>query len=125
MANDEQINEDFIAGIFAEQFQNFVPHKASDGVKEVPSFKWRNFNILEIFEPRRGDFHSITDLDSGNYMTVSRITSDNGVVGYFDRPEDAAEYRKGCITIITVGGDTFVQLDDFIATDNVIVCVPK
>ena len=57
-------------------------------------------------------------------MTVSRATEDNGVVGYFDLPSDAEIYKRGLITVNTVGGDAFVQLDDFIATDNVIICTP-
>ena len=80
--------------------------------------------IADLFELRRGDFHSIANLDPGPEMTVSRVTEDNGVAGYFDAPEHAVKYERGHITVSTVGGDAFVQLDSFIATDNVVVLIP-
>ncbi len=86
---------------------------------------WGKFSILQIFDIKRGDFHSIADLDPGNYMTISRVSTDNGVVGYFDKPDKANAYPRGYVTVSTVSGDAFVQLDDFIATDNVVVCKPK
>lgn len=125
MLSNEQVDEEYIDRIFSDRLEDFVPLKDSDGIEDVPSFKWHKFSLSEIFKTQRGDFHSISDLDSGSYMTVSRVSSNNGVVGYYDRPEGANKYSKGCLTISTVGGDTFVQLDDFIATDNVIVCMPK
>jgi hypothetical protein len=125
MLSGEKIDEKYIERIFSKQYQDFIPRTLRSGIEHVPKLKWRNFNLTEIFIPQRGDFHSITDLDIGDDMTVSRVSSNNGVVGYFDRPQDARKYQKGCLTISTVGGDAFVQLDDFIATDNVIVCVPK
>jgi hypothetical protein len=125
MLNSEQIDEDFIEEIFLEHINDFIPLKESDKIDVVPNLKWRKFRLSDIFKPRRGDFHSIADLDTGNCTTVSRVSSNNGVVGYYARPEGAKNYQKGCLTISTVGGDTFVQLDDFISTDNVIVCVPE
>ena len=46
-----------------------------------------------------------------------------GVVGYFERPESRL-HTAGLITISSVTGDAFVQAESFIATDNVLVCVP-
>jgi len=86
---------------------------------------WREWNITSLFNVYRGNFHSLADLDSGRYMTVSRITSDNGLVGYYDKPNGAILYPAGSITVSTVGGDAFVQLNDFIATDNVLILRPQ
>ena len=83
------------------------------------------FNIEELFELRRGDFHALDKLNNGNIPTVSRIFYNNGVTGYFEKPEDAHIYNKGTITVSTVSGDAFVQLNDFMATDNVLICCPK
>ena len=64
-------------------------------------------------------------MDKGNVPTVSRIEYNNGVTGYYGIPEGARLYKKGLITVSTVTGDSFIQLDDFIATDNVLICSPK
>lgn len=83
------------------------------------------FNIEELFTLHRGDFHALNKLDTGDYPTVSRVAFNNGVVGYFDKPEKANVYPKHLITVSTVTGDAFVQLREFISTDNVVICKPK
>ena len=120
-----QIDEDGISKAFYFNYRDFMPLKSGSGVKNIPCLNWRLFSLSDIFKTRRGDFHSIADLAEGEYTTVSRVSSDNGVVGNYEIPDDAKKYQKGCVTISTVGGDAFVQLDEFIATDNVIVCTPK
>lgn len=122
---DVQVDERAIADLLIKNFNDYLPKKTNKNAIIVPGLQWDNFNILTLFDLERGDFHSIADLDQGSYMTVSRVTSDNGVVGYFDRPDKAKIYERGIITVSTVGGDAYVQLDSFIATDNVIVCKPK
>lgn len=119
------LDEQSIAALFPQSYLDFLPEKKNAGVKKVPSLKWKVFNIREVLDLERGDFHSIAALDPGEHMTVSRVTEDNGVVGYFERPEEAQVYPRGLITVSTVGADAFVQLDKFIATDNVIICTPK
>ncbi len=119
------IDEKTISQLFPSDFRSFIPRRSNTGPIKVPRLRWRTFTMLEIFDIERGDFHSIDDLDPGGYITVSRVSDDNGVVGYFDRPENAKVYERGQITVSTVGGDAFVQLDEFIATDNVIICTPK
>ncbi len=86
--------------------------------------RWKQFSIADFFTVARGDFHSLADLDPGSYMTVSRVVTDNGVVGHFDRPEGAEVYPAGTITVSTLGGDAFVHLDEFIASDNVMILLP-
>ena len=121
----EQIDEAAISEMFPADLRSFIPKKISVPSNVLPTLKWKEVNVLEIFDIDRGDFHAIEDLEPGDYMTVSRVTEDNGVVGYFDLPDKATVYERGKITVSTVGGDAFVQLDDFIATDNVIICSPK
>lgn len=81
--------------------------------------------IEQLFKIDRGDFHALDRLDPGDLPTISRISLNNGVTGYFELPEGAKIYSKGIITISTVSGDAFVQLEDFICTDNVLICNPK
>ncbi len=119
------VDEDAIASLLDKPFTAYIPKKAAHSDIQIPQIKWERFSILALFDLTRGDFHSMANLDEGEYMTVSRVTSDNGVVGYFDRPNGAKVYKRGKVTVSTVGGDAFIQLDDFIATDNIIICSPK
>jgi len=121
----DRVDEDAIEDIFPRDYEEFIPGKANNGPIHVPRIRWRRFALVEMFNLKRGDFHSLAALDSGSCMTVSRVTEDNGVVGFFEPPDGARVYPCGTITVSTVGGDAFVQLDSFIATDNVIVCTPK
>lgn len=81
--------------------------------------------ITKLFTLKHGDFHSLNDLDTGDIPTVSRSSDNNGVVGFHAMPDDAELYEPLTITVSTVSGDSFVQLDKYIATDNVVVCTPK
>lgn len=103
---------------------SLVPEKNKKKKIDIPK-KFDNFQITELFYISRGDFHALDKLDEGKIPTVSRITLNNGIVGYFELPNEAKLYKKGTITISTSSGDAFVQLHDFIATDNVLICKPK
>jgi type I restriction-modification system DNA methylase subunit len=86
---------------------------------------WKKYLVTEIFDLKRGHFHSLANLDPGAYPTISRVSTDNGMVGFFDKPDDARVWEPGTITVSTVTGDAFIQPVPFIATDNVVMCVPK
>lgn len=96
--------------------------KSQDSV--MPSVRWETKRLSELFDLHRGDFHSLRDLGEGSCVTVSRTEKDNGVVGYYEQPEGSRKYPPGLITVSTVSGDAFVQVAEFIVTDNVIICVP-
>lgn len=91
--------------------------------KHISSFKM--IPVMKFFEIDRGDFHALDRLDPGDLPTISRISLNNGVTGFFELPDGAKIYNKGTITISTVSGDAFVQLEDFICTDNVLICYPR
>lgn len=87
--------------------------------------RWKTFSITDIFDLKRGNFHSIADLDPGNCPTISRISTNNGCVGFYNKPEGAVLWSAKTITVSSVTGDAFVQPVPFIATDNVVLCTPK
>ena len=87
--------------------------------------EWMQRRLDELFVLTRGDFHALKYLADGPFATVSRTEANNGVVGYFERPGDSTPYPPGLITVSTVNGDSFVQMEQFQATDNVVVCVPR
>jgi hypothetical protein len=87
---------------------------------------YKFFNIeSDLFEVKKGDFHALDRLDDGGVPTVSRVSDNNGVTGYFEMPDEGKLHQKGLITVSTVSGDAFVQLTDFMATDNVLLLYPK
>ncbi len=85
--------------------------------------EWGTFRITEIFSLKRGDFHSISELDVGSLSTISRISTDNGCTGFYDPPDGVTIWPARTITVSTVTGDTFIQPCPFMATDNVVLCV--
>ena len=85
---------------------------------------WKKFLVTDHFELKRGNFHSIANLDQGASLTVSRVSTDNAMVGFFEKPNKARIWEPGTITVSTVGGDAFVQPLPFISTDNVVLCLP-
>ena len=91
-------------------------------VDNLDPVSWEAFPITRIFELQRGHFHSITDLDSGNVPTISRVSTENGLVGFHAPPDGAKIFPAKRITVSSVTGDAFFQPVPFIATDNVVVC---
>jgi type I restriction enzyme M protein len=86
---------------------------------------WKSFNVTDFFELKRGNFHSIADLDPGSYPTISRSSTDNGLIGFYDKPDNAVVWEPGIISVSTVTGDAFLQPVPFIATDNVVLLRAK
>ncbi|MCJ7503654.1 MAG: N-6 DNA methylase, partial [Acidobacteriia bacterium] len=96
--------------------------------KQAPQFsapKWRMFNVTDLFDLKRGSFHSLASLDAGSYPTISRVSTDNGCVGFYEKPDGATVWPPRTITVSSVTGDAFIQPIAFIATDNVVMCVLK
>lgn len=92
---------------------------------ELGDLTFKEFTIDELFHLERGDFHSMRILKEGPYPTVSRTTENNGIVGYFSIPKKATSRQPPAITVSTTSGDAFVQLEEFLATDNVVICKPR
>lgn len=86
---------------------------------------WKKFLVTDFFDLTRGNFHSIANLDEGEYPTISRVSTDNGLVGFYDKPPKARVWDPSTISVSTVSGDAFVQPLPFIATDNVVLCLPN
>ena len=122
-----QIDEDYLNEAVHIQTLDMRPTPAKEVQQEdvMPTVRWEARRLSDLFDLQRGDFHSLSDLGAGPFATVSRTERDNGVVGYFEQPEGSTKYGPGLITVSTVSGDAFVQAEEFIVTDNVIVCVPS
>jgi len=92
---------------------------------DIPHIRWKSFRLVDLFDLATGDFNSFGDVDPGRYPGVSRVSTNNGVVGYYARPDGGLVYPCGIITVSTTSGDAFVQLTDFVVSDKVVLCKPK
>ncbi|MGB7901840.1 MAG: restriction endonuclease subunit S [Halobacteriota archaeon] len=121
---DGEIDQQTIEDLIPVDIKSKIPERQDSHKIETTAPTFKHFPITALFTLERGDFHSISKLDAGGYRTVSRVTTNNGIVGYFEPPSDARIFPSGVLTISTVTGDAFVQYDDFIVTDNIVICVP-
>ncbi len=129
MVNKKRLENELIPEIqvmeidFKEKINSLIPKNETndsfDGQIEL-----KDFLVTELFTLQHGDFHSLQDLAEGKYPTVSRLNKNNGIVDCFEKLSTAEIYTPLTITISTVTGDAFVQLDKYIATDNVVICNP-
>lgn len=124
ITEDGKINEAYIETMIKIETEKIIP-KQNELKNITRKGEFKLFQIDSLFNLDRGDFHALSKLEEGEYPTVSRIETNNGVVGYFKPPKKAKIYPKGLLTVSTVTGDTFIQVQDFIATDNVVICFPK
>ena len=102
-----------------------LDHVADIKRKPFGKTNWKSYAITDLFNLDRGHFHSIAALEAGKYPTISRVSTDNGCVGFFDIPENASIWPAKTITVSSVTGDSFLQPTPFIATDNVVLCTLK
>lgn len=99
--------------------------KTPTTAKPEPPHRFQEKLVTDYFDLVHGNFHSLDELDEGPIATVSRVTYNNGVVGRFEQPDRAVIHPALTLTVSTTSGDAFLQLEEFMATDNVVVLVPK
>lgn len=107
---------------YSKLFSKYYPLKNKKQIKKGKVNKFKEINITELFDIKRGHFHAIDKLTTGIYPTISRVSFDNGLVGFYNKPKNATKFIEPLITISTVTGDAFLQMHPFIATDNVLIC---
>ena len=118
--------EEFKTNVNYEKLQSGLwPRGAGTNTKTLRKPQFKKTRITELFELERGQFHALNKLEVGACATISRVSTDNGLVGFYRRPKTAILYKDCFITISTVTGDAFLQFKPFIATDNVLICKPK
>src|ERR1019366_3671840 len=83
--------------VYLEQAESSIGHVAErleETVRDIFSYLikinrvklgspvWGTFNVTDFFQLRRGNFHSIAALAPGKYPTISRVSTDNGLIGF-------------------------------------------
>lgn len=106
-------------------YKILFPKKTTKQRVTINIEKLVSFSITDIFNLERGQFHALDRLEPGECATISRTSIDNGLVGFHKKPKSAKIYPPLTITVSTVTGDAFLQTSNFIASDNVVMCMPK
>lgn len=81
--------------------------------------------ISQLFEVSSGDFHALKELDEGEIPLVSCGDTDNGVMGYYDVPEDK-RYRRAITVAYNGSWPIMSKFHPYVfgAKDDVAVLVP-
>ena len=123
--DDGEIDHEFIESNLNCEIKPILPQGKKPKKLEKMSVDFKEIDITELFNPVRGDFHSLTALNKGTMPTVSRTSLDNGIKGLYEPPDGAKIYDSGYLTVSTVSGEVFLQVKKFMATDNILILEPK
>lgn len=87
---------------------------------------WKEFLLTDLFDVKRGDVNSVSDLEKGDIPVVTATENNNGISFYANNKSNYKIYEN-CLTIATVGnaGTVFYQKNNFMATINTSVLIPK
>jgi len=87
--------------------------------------KLMQIKLDELFTVKSGDFHAINELDTGDMPLVSCGDTNNGVVGFFNIPEDCV--YKNTITVAYNGQPLTTKFHPYLfgAKDDVAVLLPR
>jgi hypothetical protein len=123
---DGEIDEAKIAEIL-EPIKAVLPKRREEAARSDPPTvpeKWVKRPLSEHFTLQQGDFNALPSVE-GDIPTVSRLSENNGIKGYFEPPEGAEIYDPPRITVSTTSGKAFVQTEPFISSDKVVILTPK
>jgi len=123
---DGEVDEAKIADIL-EPVEAVLPERREESSRpQSPSdpVGWEKRPLSEYFTLQQGDFNALPS-EEGDVPTVSRLSDNNGIKGYFEPPEGAEIYDPPRITVSTTSGKAFVQTEPFISSDKVVILTPK
>ena len=83
---------------------------------------WKEFNIVDFFDITAGIYHYPDEYGFGTTPYVTASNENNAIADYIDLEPD---FKGNCITTGKVGCTAFYQPNDFCATSDVNVMIPK
>lgn len=83
---------------------------------------WEEFKLSELFNIEAGKYHYSDEYDNGNTPYISASNTNNGVAQTISLKPD---FKGNCIITGKVGCTAFYQSDDFCATSDVNILIPK
>jgi len=111
--------QDFIENVLTDELFKEIKAKEIEGQKEIP--------ITELFETpiQTGEFHVSGEMDDGKIPLISTSAVNNGVEKYVD-----VSLEQTNVNAITIASDgtpltSYYHYYNFVAKDNVMICIPK
>lgn len=89
---------------------------------DISIIDWQEFKLEDYFSIVPGKYHFSDDYDLGNTPYVSASNINNGISQYINLEPD---FKGNCIITGKVGCTAFYQPNDFCATSDVNIFIPK
>lgn len=124
--NDGELDTGYITDSFGSLGFELPEKTERDNLESHPDH-WEKVTLSTLFTSKTGDFNKLPE-EEGDIPTVSRLSENNGIKGYYEPPEGAEIYSAPKITVSTGGkyaAKSFVQFQPFIASDKVVILTPK
>ena len=110
--------------------ENFIKQLKSENILTensqskniLETHKWQDFRLESYFKIVPGKYHSSDNYDIGTIPYVSASNINNGISQYINLEPD---FKGNCIITGKVGCTAFYQPNDFCATSDVNVFIPK
>jgi hypothetical protein len=84
--------------------------------------KWKSYLLSKYFDVKAGIYHYPEEYDDGKTPYISASNENNGIIQYIDLVPD---FKGNCIVTGKIGCTAFYQKDDFCASSDVNVFIPK
>lgn len=113
-----------------DYMENFIKHLKYKKIttrnisdkEQLNTKEWKDFLLNDYFDIMPGIYHYPDEYSFGNTPYVSASNENNGIKEYIDLEPD---FKGNCIVTGKVGCTAFYQQDDFCATSDVNIFVPK
>ena len=89
---------------------------------KINTTNWKEFSLSILFEIKAGKYYYSDEYETGETPYVSAATTNNGIS---QRINLDADFKGNCIITGKVGCTAFYQRENFCATSDVNVLIPK
>ncbi len=116
---DWEFMENYIKSI------NYKPITTKNMIRKsqiLETTNWQEYKLNDLFDIKAGIYHYPDEYEEGNTPYISASNVNNGIA---QRINLKAEFKGNCIVTGKVGCTAFYQFEDFCATSDVNVFVPK
>lgn len=121
--NDDNPDWDYI-----NEYMKKLHHKSIGSnnnrqvVYKLDTSLWKEFKLSYLFNIVAGKYHYPEEYENGKTPYISASNSNNGVAQLISLPPD---FKGNCIVTGKVGCTAFYQSDNFCATSDVNILIPK
>lgn len=99
-----------------------ISSKNTNSIHSLNLIEWKEYKIHNLFDIKAGIYHYPEEYLKGNTPYVSASNTNNGIAQRIDKSPD---FAGNCIVTGKVGCTAFYQHEDFCATSDVNILIPK